>query len=373
VNFIAVGAGGTGVYQYQFSDNVSGVMTVVKPYSGSSDFVWNTTGVSNGTYQVKVDVRSQGSTSASEATASTSYTIGLPAATGVTLTPHPLSPQLPGTSVTWVADATGGTGIYEYQFWLFSGGGWSMVQAYGMSTAWSWDTTGLATGRYEVQVRARSLGSTAAYEAVVNSPFTLSIPAATGVTLTPSPLSPQASGTSVTWTAVASGGSGTYEYEIYIWTTDWSIVKAYAVAGNTYVWTTTGLAPGNYYFAVFARSAGSTAPHEAVATATFAIGSSTPPTSVTLTPSPISPEPPGTTSVTWTAVASGGGGSYEYEIYYWTGGNWSVVKARNVQGNTFVWDTTGLAPGNYYFAVFAWSFGSTSSHDVVGTATAVLQ
>ena len=44
-----------------------------------------------------------------------------------------------------------------------------------------------------------------------------------------------------------------------------TMVKDYTVPGNSCTWDTTGLTPGTYYVAVWARSAGSTAELEATA------------------------------------------------------------------------------------------------------------
>ena len=79
----------------------------------------------------------------------------------------------------------------------------------------------------------------------------------TGVAFAPSPASPQAIGTTVTWTASATG-CGSPEYLITVmapsgtWTTpqNWS-------PNAVFTWTTTGLASGDYLFEVQARSAGS--------------------------------------------------------------------------------------------------------------------
>ena len=66
-----------------------------------------------------------------------------------------------GTSVTWTAVASGGSGNYQYQFWLHNGTSWSIEKAYGATNdnTWTWNTTGLPTGTYHVLVWARSVGS----------------------------------------------------------------------------------------------------------------------------------------------------------------------------------------------------------------------
>ena len=106
---------------------------------------------------MQVWARSAGSTAVCEAyTTVTTYVLGAPTApaTSVTLTPppSPASPQAPGASVLWTAVASGGSGNYQYQFWLHNGTSWSIAKPYGATNdnTWTWNTTGLATGTYPV-------------------------------------------------------------------------------------------------------------------------------------------------------------------------------------------------------------------------------
>ena len=136
-----------------------------------------------------------------------------PAVTGVTLAPNPVSPQIIGTLVSWVAAASGGTGTYEYQFQArVAGGTWVVPQTYTQTNHWTWDTIGSPAGGYEVKVNVRTVGSVA----VVTSPtipYTLTSTAASGASLAASPSDNTATGNSVTYTATATGGTGPYEYE----------------------------------------------------------------------------------------------------------------------------------------------------------------
>ncbi len=83
------------------------------------------------------------------------------------------SPQAPGASLQFDATAQGCTSP-EYRFWLRdSFGQWQVVQEWGAGPAWIWDTTGLASGAYLISVWTRAAGSSAAYEAYLEVPFTL--------------------------------------------------------------------------------------------------------------------------------------------------------------------------------------------------------
>jgi hypothetical protein len=66
------------------------------------------------------------------------------------------SPQVQGAVITFTAAATGGSGIYEYYFTLRNPqtGRWSVGQAYSENPIWTWNTTGIDTGTYTLQVWA---------------------------------------------------------------------------------------------------------------------------------------------------------------------------------------------------------------------------
>jgi hypothetical protein len=77
-----------------------------------------------------------------------------------------------GASVSFTASASGG-GTYEYQFYLFDGSTYTMVQAYSTVAAWTWETAGYAPGTYNVVAYARSVGSPASSEAGTSIPYGL--------------------------------------------------------------------------------------------------------------------------------------------------------------------------------------------------------
>jgi 4-amino-4-deoxy-L-arabinose transferase-like glycosyltransferase len=88
-------------------------------------------------------------------------------ATGVSLKMDKSSPQGKGAVITFTAAHKGGTEGYEYYFTFRNPktGLWSVGQAYGDNPVWQWNTTGIDTGMYSIQVWARSVGSKADYEA----------------------------------------------------------------------------------------------------------------------------------------------------------------------------------------------------------------
>jgi parallel beta-helix repeat protein len=264
IGFSATASGGLGTFEYQFRLRTpAGVWSVPQAYSATSNWTWNTTGLATGTYRVVVWVRNAGSAAAYEAFAFVDFVLVQPA-TGATLTPNPVSPQIPGTSVEFTATGLGGSGTFEYQFRLRTPAGvWSVSQPYSATPTWTWNTTGLATGTYRLVVWVRNAGSAATYQAFASVDYLLA-PPATGATLTPNPLSPQLPGASVDFAATGSGGLGTYEYQFRLRTPAgvWSVSQPYS-ATPTWTWNTTGLATGTYRLVVWVRNAGSSATYEA--------------------------------------------------------------------------------------------------------------
>ncbi len=375
VTFTAAASGGSGNYQYYFTvyNPNTGIWTPNVPvYSSNASWTWNTTGLGAGKYLVQVWARSVGSTAKYDTWTEVTYTLIAPPppATGVTLTINQQSPQQPGAQVTFTAAASGGSGSYQYYFTVLNPntGTWSVGQAYSSNASWTWNTAGLGTGKYIVQAWARSVGSTATYDAWTGVNFTLDAPPApaTGVTLTMNQQSPQSPGVQVTFTAAASGGSGSYQYYYTVFnpnTGTWSVGQAYG-SNASWTWNTTGLGTGAYTIQVWARSVGSIAAYDTWTGVKYTLVVPQPPaTAVTLTVNPQSPQSPGA-QITFTAAASGGSGSYQY---YFTvlnpnTGSWSVGQAYSSNAS-WTWDTTGLGAGNYQVQVWARSAGSTAAYE----------
>jgi len=265
-------AGGTGPYEYQFMGRLAGQATfsLAQPYGPSNVFNWNTAGILSGTYEIQVQVRHVGAAVPFEATQSLNYTVTTPVATGVTITASPASPQLPGTNVTFTANATGG-GVYEYQFIgrLVGSPVFSVARNYDPINTWTWNTTGVAPGQYEIVVLARAAGSTAAFEATATIFYTVSA-STIAVSLGATPPSPATAGSSVTFTATATPAGGNYEYQFLgrrVGDPAFSIAQTYGPS-NTWIW---GSVAGSWEMQVQVRNVGSAEPFEAQQTIVYTV------------------------------------------------------------------------------------------------------
>jgi hypothetical protein len=175
VELSAEAIGTTGDYVYQFRIKSGIAWSVEQFYVAANTWLWDTTGLAPGTYTIQVMAKNASSAAAYEALKTIAYTLKTPPATGATLSPTPASPRTVGTPVAFNAGGIGGTGTYEYQFLYKRSTDPSMTMAQGYSTSgtWNWDTSGAAAGSYTIQVRVRSVGSTAAYDALKTIAYTL--------------------------------------------------------------------------------------------------------------------------------------------------------------------------------------------------------
>jgi hypothetical protein len=266
--------GGTaGPIQYQFWLYNIGTNTWrnAQPWGPSETFTWTPTWADEGDYSLQVWVRSNGSTASYEAYATTA-TFHIQRAS-LQLTTPTLFPVAVGTPVTWTGIVPDPSANMEYAYWLFtaSTGQWTSMRAYGTQTTMSW--TPLVVDSYVVQVWARQIGSTAGYDLYLSSP-TLNVVSAPAqmVTLTTNAALPANAGTSITWTAGATGGTAPLEYQF--WRQDggnWIMVRDYS-SQNSYTWITTGGDVGQHAIQARVRSIGSASAFESqMSTGVFSI------------------------------------------------------------------------------------------------------
>jgi hypothetical protein len=253
---------------YRFWVGQGGIWKMVQDYSAGSTFTWNTNGYAAGAYGVEVDVRDQSSSASYDHVANIAYTLG--GCTSAHLATDKASPQQTGATILLTASAAC-PGTAEYRFWVGRDGMWTIVQDFGASNTFSWNTTGKLQGTYGLEVDVRDHGSTSVYEAVANVYFTLALPPCTAAHLNTDKASPQAHGATIVLTGSATC-TGTAEYRF--WVRDlsgaWHIVQDYSTT-STFSWNTTGLAPGTYGLEVDVRNQGSAVTYETVANLNFAI------------------------------------------------------------------------------------------------------
>ena len=358
---MATATGGGTSKEYQFAVQApGGTMTVLQPYGSSNTFPYTPTAA--GTYNIRVYARNVGSAAVYEAAQwCIDNVVTSSPVTSVALAASPLSPRLVNTPVTFMATATGGGTSKEYQFAVQAPGGtMTVLQPYGSSNTFPYTPT--AAGTYNIRVYARNVGSAASYEAgwwftdnVVTSSPVIS------VTLAASPVSPRLVNTPVNFTATATGGGASKEYQFAVKdpvSGVMTVIQQYGPS-NTFPYTPT--AAGTYTIRVYARNVGSAASYEAGWWFTDNVVTSSPVISVTLAASPVSPRLVNT-PVNFTATATGGGASKEYQFAVKdpVSGVMTVIQQYG-PSNTFPYTPT--AAGTYTIRVYARNVGSAASYE----------
>ena len=411
VAFTATPTGGAATKQYQYSRSSDGGLTwtVVR--------AWNQTATGNlwtmpattpaGNYEVKVDVRTNGTVIDQSATVP--FTIRNREATGVTLTSSPtgatvappvnflatgscfLNPPTNTQRCPGLTTATGGG--YYYQFSRsFEGGPFTVVQPYGTGRIYTIplaDINGVPTpsGSYTIRVDVTTSVPNADQVPPVFAEKTVEVQStlpATAVTLTQTSVIPTPYGSAATFTASASGGAAgaMYRYRFSVdsgatfstWDTIATFSTPTAALGgvhNVVVQATTAPAPAPTFIGEVTANANYTVVYPAATGVGF--------TSIV----PGSPQPVGT-SVTFTAAGSSSmvlpASAYQYQFSRSTDGTtwtdlqpWSASATYNMVGNVFegftlvkVDVTTEAVP-----ATVQASFTTTSRYGLYGPATAV--
>jgi len=274
-----------------------------------------------------------------------------PAPLTVAMGANKTSPVMQGTTITWTASASGGTGPHQFQFFTHTPAqGWVLAQAYSGANTLSWAPS---SGPATVQVWVRNAGSSAAYDAYTSSSFTITTGGARVTSLTTSVNLPPLYNWPVTWTATATAATAVeYQFMRYTSATGWSIAQAYSPV-NTFTWYPPF---GTNAVQVWVRRIGSTAAYEDWAgTPTFTLGPS-PARLVDLRQNTLLAMPG--VPITWTALAAGGQANLEYKffLYNQTLGSWVVLQDWSLN-NQATWTPGAGSSGLYLVQVWVRSVG----------------
>ena len=350
-------------YLFQAMDVSTGNWTVIRGYAPNTQVQWQPG--ADGTYVVQAWARAIGSTAPYDSLAtSAQLTVGPAAISAPALYVDTTFPAQTGTSITWTARPMGGTsGPLQYQFWLYSSTtGWQKAQPYGPSQSFTWTPTWGDEGTHHLQVWVRSSGSTAAFEAWRSSGAFTVDPA--NLHLTTSTLFPAPPGDPVQWTAEVLDPNPEYEFSVYSTATgQWTVAQAYSPT-PTFAW----VPPTTGTYAVEARGREIGSPTERLAQTDLleiSVGGAQLASVVSDVALPVAAG----TTVTWTAVAGGGGGPLEYQFWRDDGSGWTLVQDYS-PSNTYSWATTTFDAGAHDLYVLVRGTGSPwayESYMITGT------
>jgi hypothetical protein len=252
----------------------------------------------------------------------------------------------------------------QYRFWVLPPGGrWTVAQDYGSSSTFSWNTSGLAFGAYQIEADVRGQGSAVSYDAVNSLSYSLTSPACASPTLTASAGPPGGTGTPVTFTASAAAcPAPQYRFWVQSPGGPWVVARDYATS-PTFVWSG-GANPGPYGIEVDVRALGSSVSYEAVKGLTYSVVACS---GASLSADHTSPQAAGTTVVFTGAASCLGTPQYRFWLQK-PGGAWTVVQVYGASA-TFSWNTAGLAPGIYHLEVDVRNQGTSVSYETVSNVT----
>jgi hypothetical protein len=157
----------------------SSVWQLLRGYSSTSTYVWNSTGAAAGTEYFGVWVKdASSSTSSFDANASIPYSVTTPACASVTISAAPTSvTRGSGTHVTITGAASGCPNANpRYEFWMraASQSTWQLIQGYGTSATYDWNSTGAPAGTVYFGVWAKDTASpTGTFDANTSTPVTV--------------------------------------------------------------------------------------------------------------------------------------------------------------------------------------------------------
>jgi hypothetical protein len=213
-------------------------------------------------------IRSAGVSVQYEAWLGTDFSVVVDPLSSPSLTADVVFPVPTNTPIKWTASVSGGVAPLEYRFWVWkSGGAWTMVRDYAVSNTFTWTPPTGGEGTYAVQVWVRNSGSSASYDTWVGTPsFTIGVSGPARIlSLGPNQSLPAPSGSTIVWTAIATGGTaGPLQYRFWRYsqaTGVWTMVQDYSTA-NTFSWTPAPGEAGTYAVQAWVRSSGSSAAYD---------------------------------------------------------------------------------------------------------------
>jgi hypothetical protein len=336
--------------------------------------------LASGTNVITVTARDTAGNQASD-TLTVNYTLPSSPLALTALTANRTAPQPTGTPITVTATVTGGIAPHQYKWWVYDGANWFVTRNWDTGNTWTWTPT-VANSGYRVAVWVRNATtSTDTYEnsnsnGSIAFPISSSGSSTSSSRLTLTSLSadrpaPQPAGTSITFAASATGGTGPYQYKWWIFDGKNWIVAQQWTTNYRWTWTPTA-ASAEARVGVWVRNAGSTADaydnDAANGSISFAItsgDSSTSPrppstgeplTLLGIYPSRSAPSPVGV-AVQFSASTSGGIAPHQFKWWVYDGSTWRVMTGWSTN-NTWTW-TPPYANSQFRVAVWVRSAGST--------------
>jgi hypothetical protein len=274
-----------------------------------------------------------------------------PLCAGASLTANPTGPIPSGSVVELTAKTTscGAGETPEYRFLIRRDGAtttYTELRPYSTDPKFQLNTTGLAAGKYSLQVYARAVGRISSRDSTASLDLLIG-PTCSSVTFSASPGSPQLPGPTVqiSPSALCSEGA-TAEHRLFVQAPGGS---SYTLLGGfssgPFSWNTSGLATGPYSLMVRSRAVGNSSGFEASRTLPFRLGATC--TQVQGTFSPAKSAPLGSVVTLDASATCTAGTPADYQFAFRPKGTGAYQTIASWGPGSAVWQTAGLAPGAY--------------------------
>ena len=269
------------------------------------------------------------------------------------VTANKTSPQKVNETIRITTNATGGSEKL-YKFHVYDGKTWTDLTQFTTSNTFDWKPTKPASYKFSVHVKDKN--SSKAYDdfGVLYFDINGDTPAPVQVqSLTPNVTSPVSEGTTVTFTANATGGvEKLYKFHVFDGK-QWRVLKDYSTS-NTLTWKPSA---GEYKVVVHVRDRSSNKAYDAYTYVMYKVNNVAV-KMIDVQKSLQSPQAVNTT-VTLTALAEGGSQKL-YKFHVYDGKVWTDL-TQFTTSNTFDWKPTKA--GTYKFSVHVKDKNSQNKYD----------
>jgi len=232
-----------------------------------------------------------------------------------------------------------------------------MVQSYSSNNSYVWFPP---AGAHALQVWVRNSGSSASYDAWLGTgTFTVLAPTARVTSFNSDVAFPAPVNTPVMFTAAASAGAAPVEYKFWRYTAGggWTLARDYT-SSNVYTWYPP---EGSNAVQVWVRAVGSTVSYQDLSSiGPFDVV--VPPTKLTAIRSNVAFPAAPTTTIRWTAIASGVG-PFEYKFFRYNQSNGWVVLRDWSQSNQASWTPGVTNVGENALQVWVRTVGSNVTYE----------
>ena len=245
ITWTATASGGTGTLKHYFILYKDGTKIKTQAYSTKNTFSYTPT--EPGTYKVKVYVKDSADKKVYKTSTGVTVTEAVAALT-ISSIKADKSSAAAGEKITWTATASGGTGTLQYYFILYKDGTKLKTRSYSTTKTFSYTPTEAGTYKVRVYVKDSADNKVNKLSSAVEVTSGTSALAISGVKANKTSVS---AGEKITWTATASGGTGTLKYYFILYKDGTKLTtRAYSTA-STFSYTLTEA--GTYRVRVYVK------------------------------------------------------------------------------------------------------------------------